>query len=96
MQLSLQDKVETDLLTNTAGTNAVFSTLIPLCQAVHFLSAITQQHAQSFPVLLTWNKTMKKALLHGRYSAMTLLCNTTLLCVGHHPLLAVKAKIHPV
>lgn len=38
---------------------------------------------------------MKKALLRRRYSAMTLLCNTTLLCVGYHPLLAVKVKIHP-
>lgn len=90
MQLSLQDKGERDFLTNTA----VFSTSIPLCLR-HSSSAITHRHAQSFPVALAWNNTMKKALLHWRYSAVTLLCTTAIPCAGHHPLWAVMARIHP-
>lgn len=79
MQLSLQDKGERDFLTNTA----VFSTAIPLC-LWHFLSAITHRHAQSLPVALAWNNTMKKALPHGTYSAVTLLCTTAIPRAGHH------------
>lgn len=90
MQLSLQDKGERDFLTNTA----VFSTSIPPCLR-HSLSAITHRRAQSFPVALAWNNTMKKALLHERYSAITLLCRTAIPRAGHHPLWAVMARIHP-
>lgn len=90
MQLSLQDKGERDFLTNTA----VFSTSIPLCLR-HSLSAITHRRAQSFPVALAWNNTMKKALFHERYSAITLLCRTAIPRAGHHPLWAVMARIHP-
>lgn len=73
MQLFLQDKGERNFLRNPA----VFSTSIPLCLR-HSLSAITHQHAQTFPVAFTWNNTMKKALLHIRQCSDTALhdCNT--------------------
>lgn len=73
MQLFLQDNGERNFLTNPA----VFSTSIPLCLQ-HSLSAITHQHAQTFPVALAWNNTTKKALLHRRQCSDTAQhnCNT--------------------
>ena len=47
MYLSLQDKAETDLLTNNVSSNAVFPLLLH-CAKQFYLSAITLQHPHFF------------------------------------------------
>lgn len=73
------------------------------CCVFHFNSTVptaflVTHHSSTcsvFPVALAWNDTMKKALLHERYSAITLLCRTAIPHAGHHPLWAVRARFQP-